>query len=743
MFCFVLGCISALYWPGLLQPWQMVIAVFIALLLICCRFFGTAAMVIACVYWQWAAWQLMQPINTEKITARIIALAPALGDTQSVKIELSSSQFSLFNQYAILYWQQPPQLRVGEIWQLKIKPKSNTSPLNLSNNHIQRQRYANNIRLRGRIIEGKLLDTNQSWLVQLKSNFTKYYSQLSYSNISNALLFGDSSQINPQQWQQLRATASGHLFAISGLHLSLVVFIFTRCCQWLVNHCRPTPGLGNFYISLLFGFAVAAIYAYIAGLGLPLQRALIMLAVVVYLSVSQTFTRAKTRLLIAAFVVLLFDPLAALSVGFWLSFAAVSGILMLNSMVALSTLSFWRQLLLLQLWLGLWMAIWQLILFDGLSVHGLWLNLILVPLFSVVVIPLHLLVLISLAIYPSLAMLQFNDAVLALPMAMIEWGAGLSWSWLSFTHGQIQLLALMISLVISQLLRGYRLLLTTLIVINVYLEFNQSSDWQLHFLDVGQGSAAVVVKQGRGILIDTGASYFNGFSYAKQTVLPMLELLAVDQLDYLLISHDDNDHAGGVVEILSAYPKVSLISDSPLIQHWQQQAKHAIAPLNCRPKSWHWQGMKLTLLAPQRAQQGNNGSCVLMLEDHQHKILFSGDIEKKSERQLLLSNHVEEVDILLAPHHGSSTSSSVLLLNRIKPKLTVFSAGFDNRFQFPKQSIRQRYERLGLDYIVTGEQGQISIYFYHDGYDWLSFRQHMQPYWYNQALVFGQVPYLQ
>ena len=199
-----------------------------------------------------------------------------------------------------------------------------------------------------------------------------------------------------------------------------------------------------------------------------------------------------------------------------------------------------------------------------------------------------------------------------------------------------------------------------------------------------------------------------------------------------MISHADQDHAGGFYKLAAKYNAITVYSGTvakvrekfPALT--QVQDCHQIPP-------WHWDGVRFEFLGglPRATESDNNRSCVLKITTGQASILVAGDIEKRQEWQLLASaNSALSADVLVAPHHGSMTSSSPLFVNAVDAQQVIFTTGFQNRWQFPRPTVVARYVRTGALIHQTDRDGAISIFCSEQGCQLESFREQHPRLWY-------------
>lgn len=700
---------------------------------------------------------LQQPIQ---VRGEIISLVSRNSDWLSLDISLIKPNLILGpNAKLRLTWKDPPEVDVGQVWLFTLTPKSIASVLNQGGYNEQKQLISQHVVGKGRVIEAQLLAVSPSLRNDLISALTPELASLPQGDILLALLLGDKHLISQARWQALRQTGTGHLVAISGLHLSVVAAWVYACLLFGLSRLVSHQSRRNMTFALVAAGIGAAFYAYLAGFGVSTQRALVMILLLMLLSLLKRFSTAWERLLFALFVVLLLDPLACLSAGFWLSFCALGVILYTlviqpKEFTAVSTrrtrvgaglLQFWA----IQWRLSLGLGLLQGALFGGVSLHSLWMNILAVPWFSFVVIPLAMAGFICWWVstafgFSWLGLLRLSDWSLSPYAQLLDISQQLPAHWLALSD---TILALGLSALIGGVLWRYvpknknysswlsllsLLFIPALLFCITFWSPVQNNRWAMHLLDVGQGLAVVIEKNGRGLVYDTGAAFGDDFSYAERVILPFLKAKGIQEIDYIVISHSDNDHAGGAPVLIEAYPKALVITDVA-----------GFSGQDCRPKQIQWQGLSLNLLSPPQALAGNNGSCVIRIDDDRQSLLLTGDIEKQIETSLLsraLSGEYElQSEVLIAPHHGSKTSSTEAFIDAVAPKLVLFPAGFANRWGFPKSTVVERYQQREIMGLTTGIEGQISVIFQQSEREVKTYRGDLAPFWYNSLFRFGDL----
>jgi len=218
-------------------------------------------------------------------------------------------------------------------------------------------------------------------------------------------------------------------------------------------------------------------------------------------------------------------------------------------------------------------------------------------------------------------------------------------------------------------------------------------------LDVGHGLAVLVETRSHTLLYDAGALYRSGFDTGREIVVPAMRAKAWESLDTVVVSHGDNDHAGGVPAVLEAFPGAQVLM-GPDVELPGGEI--------CRTgQSWTWDDVRFEILHPDPAfhYRGNDSSCVLKITTSAGSVLLTGDVEAAGERALMADPGLLAADVVVVPHHGSATSSSAALVRESAPGHAVVSAGYLNHWGFPKPAVVERWQRIGAEVVTTGEAG--------------------------------------
>lgn len=619
-----------------------------------------------------------------------------------------------------------PELHAGQRWRLKLRLKPPTGFMNPGGFDYEAWLFSWNIRATGyvRSWSGNRLSTPAApySLAQLRVGLVGQMAflteKLEYAGVLLALGVGDRSSISQQDWDLLLGTGTNHLVAISGLHVGLVAGLFYFLAM-RVAAALNMVGVGFKWPrqipAALIGWCAALVYAWLAGFALPTQRALIMLSVAVMALLCYRLIRPWQALLLALWLVLTLDPFAVSQVSFWLSFGAVA--ILVYSFAGRLKLDreSWRLLAhwcRLQLVLLIGLLPLTLSFFGATAATAAVANLVAIPLIGFIVVPLVLLSLLMCSFWPDGAsgLLVLADYALSVLWPVLQFCS--EWPLARWVQ------AVPSTQVIFWALPGILLLLAPAGLPGRWLGFfcllpmltyqppaPAEGEFAVTVLDVGQGTAVVLRTANHTLLYDAGPSFGQRFDAGRLVVLPFLRQQNTQLIDTLVVSHGDNDHIGGALAILDSLPVTRVISSVP----------HELAPYSAEQcvsgQQWRWDGVNFEILHPQRIgqQKGNNASCVLLVSNSRSSILLTGDIEWAAERKLLAHTSLPKVSVLLAPHHGSRTSSTEAFIRATQPKHVVFTAGLFNRYGFPKPDIVQRYRRLGTKAWVSGEQGALTF----------------------------------
>lgn len=675
-----------------------------------------------------------------------------------------------------LTWLASTPLKLAAQYQIEGNLRPISGRANKGNFQRQRWYFAQRIQALATVKHATLLPEQTS---SLRANWLEKALQetadLSQQGLLLAVSFGERAWLSPQVWQHFQQTATAHIIAISGSHIGLVFFIgvgLAKAVLWLAFYLRdclafrpkiPVQAvkkpqnvvarylLFNGTLAYLAGFLLAGFYSYLAGFAVPTVRAMLAISVFLACQFSRRYFTPWQLWWRVVCLLLILDPLAMLSDSFWLSILAVASLIFwyahfpLRAFLSRLTnkkLPFFHRLCLnlIHLQLGIWLVFSpvQLAFFEGTSPFAFWANLLLVPIYALFLIPLSL--------FSLFSQNAFNSWQLANQLAEISLRllSPMSGSWWHLSQSQ-QLhlllfnalcLLLIYTIIHHHPLRWFAKFTAVLLLIwsVLLLWFTRSTPEKWITFDVGQGLAQALIYtdnagEKRAILYDTGASWGKageGNSMANMEILPYFRRHGI-HLEALFLSHDDNDHSGGVADLLNAFPEARFISAS-------QKAYAGRQPEACEQgKDWQFGNFRLSALHPpqQKNIAKNPDSCTILVNFHRLKLLFTGDIGSLQEHQL--APRLPKLTALQIPHHGSKNSSSQAFLAQTQPDFAVISTGRWNPWKMPNEAVLKRLESQQIQWFSTHQAGMIEAELFADSLRFSFARNSLSP-WYQRFI---------
>ncbi len=635
-----------------------------------------------------------------------------------------------------LYWyprkgQLPPTLQAGQHWRLQVRLKRPHGSVNPAGFDYEAWLFRHGIHATGYVRtprQARLLDDPSSlsinrlrgWVdARLASALDAPWAPADehLAGLLRALAVGERVGLSTAAWDVLRDTGTAHLMAISGLHIGLAagfgLLAFRTGFRLAGGGSRHLPGP---LLAAAGSFLFATAYAALAGFSVPTQRALSMLAVVVGATLLRRGIQPLQGLALALWPVLLIDSRAVLDVGFWLSFAAVAAILLALQGSAggrgeRRIAQGWGRL---QWVVSIALVPLTLVQFQQIAWMGPLTNLLAIPWIGCTVVPPLLLGVLLLPVNEFAAALCWQlSAWMLLPLwSFLEWSAHLplarwmlpaapAWTWLPALGAVLLLIAP----------RGMPLRWLGLVWLLPLFWFapprpGAGEAW-LTLADVGQGLAVIVRTRNHWLVYDTGPAFGASLDAGSAVLVPLLRRGGARAIDTLVVSHGDGDHIGGAKSVLAAMPAQRILTSATAAF-----PEHAAAPCR-RGQSWQWDGVQFAMLHPRTPGdwQGNDASCVLHIRaGGGTRVLLSGDIERAAEAELVREVADQlQADLLIAPHHGSKTSSTPAFLDAVRPHTVAFATGYRNRYRQPAATVLSRYEERGIAGWNTAIHGALTF----------------------------------
>ncbi|WP_319558586.1 DNA internalization-related competence protein ComEC/Rec2 [Thiomicrorhabdus sp.] len=614
--------------------------------------------------------------------------------------------------------------KAGETWAFFVKLKPNHAWQNPGSFDYETWRMQKGIRASGYVLQRyhgqvypdpQVLSTSRfsDLRGELMQVAKRLYMESDFQGVYRALTLGDRSDISQQDWRLMQTTGTVHLMAISGMHMSIMAWLGYQLFAgiWWLGAYRvrrwQRPQFAIFGAVML-----ATFYLLISGAAIPTQRAwLMVMAGLLFLALQRTF-QAWVALAWAIFAVIIWDSASVLSLGFWLSFLAVA--LIFVQLPVLQRLGRWKGLFYLQIWLSLAFIPVTAWAFHAIPTYSFLANLIAVPLVGFVILPLSLVALITAVFWQQGAiwLVELNDKVMSVLWSLFATID--SWPHSLWVIGDFPLIALLLcyllliygwcnrTMVKGMLSLGLAFGLIMASIGGAFLTRPEEEAFRMTVLDVGQGQSLVIETRNHLVVYDTGPKLGNRTDAARIAAIPYIKFRGWSKIDYLLVSHSDIDHAGGVQSLLDAFTVGRALTGQPL------QLNHSVHKTHLNPlvnfqtceagTRWQLDGVAFSFLSPwteegesQKLTSDNDRSCVLKVTTGDNSVLIPGDYSSKAEQQLLLRSQKDlPSQILIAGHHGSRYSTSRKWLQAIDPEYVIFSSGYSNRFDFPNQETIQR-----------------------------------------------------
>lgn len=545
---------------------------------------------------------------------------------------------------------------------------------------------------------------------------------LRYPHLIRALTIGDYYGISEPEWELFRRSGTSHLIVISGLHVALVALVIYRLAWWLATRSArllvrwPAPRC-----AALTALAGAWGYAGLAGMSLPVQRAFVMAAVLLAGRLLVRQCSASASLCLALAAILVTDPLAPQNASFWLSYCAVAVLLTMATSVSdqeqvgvmRRSLRWLLRDFRTQVYVFVALVPVLLVFFQQLSPLAPLINMPAIPYTGLLIVPLCLLAALLLHAWPAAAdlLLRLADALLHGFMLALQTTVEAGGIDVLYLPALPPVLTAVVALLSAAVLLAPRPRWRLCALLLLPLPFLwpparvPPGKVEMTMLDVGQGLALVISTRSHHLLYDAGPWFSTRLDAGSDVVVPYLRHRNITEVDAVIISHADGDHAGGLEGLVQAYPGARYLGSDTAIFPPTVNAAPCTAG-----QTWHWDGIDFALLHPDGTNfSRNNGSCVLLIQVGGHRLLLPGDIERAVEHRLLAAGLQGPLEVLVSPHHGSNSSSTPAFVAHLQPALVLHSSGYLNRFGHPAAAVQERYARAGSRQLQTARSGAISV----------------------------------
>lgn len=712
---FSLGVVAAHWLPAAQALWACWLCAGACLLLARrARILGAAAIGLG-----WGAFNAMDAIDrrvdpscTETtVTGRVIGL-PARSPPGESHRALRVQRFVVMPATAgcaiegaiRLTWFDGPDVRGGERWRFAVRLKRPRGTANAHGFDSAKWFVRNKLAATGYVVSGARVQAAEATgkgaladrVAAVRERLRESLGRLPLVNggVIASLALGDSAAIPRPLVELYQRTGTMHLLVISGLHVGIVTAFGFLLGRWAGLLAGFSPRSGGVAAALAF----AAGYVILAGAGLSLLRAFAMATAGMFALVAGRSAAPSSVLAYALALVLAVDPMAPLAVGFWLSFGAVS--VLLGYFAPRPRPRSWLVSALLA---QLAIAVVFVPAATGITglVHplGIGVNLVAVPVVTLLVVPLSLAGVALLATSMGPWLLYGADFCLSLVGEVLAFADSVAPIYVAAPGAWLPCLVLTAGACLLPVSRSAGIALVGAMAALLLFSGRTTAPGHVDvtMLDVGQGTAVLVETAHHALIYDAGPSFPAGGDAGKSVVLPTLRGRGRGYVDRLILSHSDLDHVGGAVAVLSGVRVGAVLAGEP-VPGIEAEPCHA-------GMRWRWDGIAFSVLSPPvgHAWTGNNASCVLLIEAASTRVLLAGDIEAVVEESLA----PPVVDVLVVPHHGSATSSTQTFVARTRPGFAIVGAGFENRFGHPHPAVVERYRRVGTHILSTAVSGAL------------------------------------
>lgn len=739
--------------------------------------------------------------RVSRVVLRIVSLPRELPGSRRFEAEVLESRPAGIPRHILISWhgaayagpyRQPsaqadafPELVPGQVWRMSLNLRPPHGARNPHGFDYEGHVFAQGMRAVGSVRGTPQYQYDQPWASlsvaaerarhRVRQAMRPYLADKRYGAVLLALAIGDQASVSPEDWTVFNRTSITHLVSISGSHITMLAAVGGLLTLWLWKGLawrgRPlAERLPAQVVACLAALAVAWLYCLLAGWGVPARRTFLMLSVLAAAHLCRLPLGPFRVLLLAAAAVVALDPWALMASGFWLSFGAVAVLLLSGRWMgscALDAVSIRARIVAgakaacsLQLIVTVGLMPVLASLFNEVSIVSPVANAYAIPVISLLVTPLSLL-LAAVSMVQGLEWLAplvatLAHEILALMMVPTQWLAAQSAASLDAASapGWTMLLAL-IGMGVSLVPRGLPARSAGwLLVLPALLwrpERPEPGSWDMLAMDVGQGTAVVVLTARHVLLFDTGVRHGPTSDAASRSVVPLLRALGAKELNVLVVSHADIDHVGGLRSVLASRRVGQSYSSFDALAYLRREAALLGVPDDLPPLpqvlsrchvgvAWEMDGVAFEFVWPldafsednrSQSKQRNAQSCVLRIRGQHHSALLTGDIGV-SEENALVQRGLDVIDVVVAAHHGSRSSSGSKFVLRTEPSHVIAQAGRWNRYGHPHPAVERRWSRAGAQFWRTDLQGAITVRSRKQGLQVEAHRQRQRRHWSSQ-----------
>ena len=542
-------------------------------------------------------------------------------------------------------------------------------------------------------------------------NITKYNTNI-FNNIKNTLIkriksyksyqylntfiLGSKDYLDDTVYSSYQNNGVSHLLAISGMHVSFLATILL----FMLNKIKKSNK--NYIIVILF----LLFYSFLTDFTPSILRSFLLFTYLYINKILKLNIKTYKILLLVFITLMMFNPFNIYNLGFIFSFTISMFLIVFSSLINRNK-NYFKKLFVTSFISILASIPIQINNFNSINLLSIFSNLIFVPLVTFIVFPLSI---ITIIIKPLDNVLFFITNLMD-KLSLFLNNFKLEIILCSVPFYIIIIYYFIIILILYKMInKKYNYILILVLIIFIHTNINYVSKYsEVHMIDIGQGDSILIkLKNNLGnILIDTGGDYYLN-NKGKNVLVPYLKSIGIKKLDYLIITHGDMDHIGSSDYLINNYKVDNILLNSYKNNVLESNLINKYEAKNVDLFSFNLNNYRFNLINKKHNNE-NEDSLVLYTVIDKYKLLFLGDINKNTEKELIYEYNLNNMDILKIGHHGSKYSTSNELLEKINPKVSLISAGLNNRFNHPNKETLDLLNNYNLQYFITSINGSIKI----------------------------------
>ena len=571
-----------------------------------------------------------------------------------------------------------------------IKPKDNAN-FNLFN--YKKYLLSNNIKYTVKASNIKILKRNKNIFYKLKNYiFFKIKSLDKSKKYILTFIFADKSYIDKEMYDNYQNLGISHLFAVSGMHISLVTFILLKLLEGK-----------NEVIKYLITFIFLMFYLFLTNYTISMVRACFQF-ILIFINKLFKLNIDNSNIVIFLFsVLIILNPYIIYNIGFLFSFSISFTLIKFKDMITGDFMIKNIKTSLLSFFVSMPILINNFFKVNFLSII---LNIIYIPFVSYILFPLCLITI----LFPFFD--SFTYFVINFFETITKFFSSINLLTFSITKMNI-ILVIIYYFIFLWIIKSNDKLKKKIIIVFIFIVFiinnNTIVNNEVHFLDVGQGDSTLIRIKNKNILIDTGGNI--NFNISKNVLIPYFRSSGIKKIDYLILTHGDYDHMGEAINLVENFKVEKVIFNCGPYNDLENELievldKKKIKYYSCI-KELNIDNNKLHFLQTKEYDNENENSNVIYTKLNGYKFMFMGDAGVEKEKDILEKYNVSKIDVLKIGHHGSKTSSDKNFIDEMNPKYSVISVGKNNRYGHPNKEVLNNLDNSKI--YRTDINGEIKI----------------------------------